>query len=85
MIQISHYAGQLDNGVALALSKAVLHALGCVATKIGLVDIASEIGDVTWVIDSEQSIFQVEPGVHPKGIYRISGQLKSPQVYPADK
>ena len=60
---VSHCSGQLENYARLALSKAVLHALGCVATKIGLVDIVSGVRNVTLVIDLEQSIFQVEPGV----------------------
>jgi hypothetical protein len=60
---VSHCSGQLENYARLALSKAVLHALGCVATKIGLVDIVSGVRNVTLVIDLEQSIFQVELGV----------------------
>lgn len=39
--KISNYEGQWEDGMRLALSNAVLHALGCVATKIGLVDIVS--------------------------------------------
>jgi hypothetical protein len=63
----------------LARSKAVLHALGCVATKIGLVDIFLDFKKVDLMINFEQSIFQVVLE-SSRRIDCISGQLKSQPV-----
>lgn len=58
----------------LALSKAVLHALGCVATKIGLVDMVSNLlkGSLD---DGLRAIYISSRARVAQGIDRISGQL----------